>query len=133
MAARAAVLLDMVLRRAALTMGRAADRSLSRRAAAMAATLVLGLVTDLRRVTRWFALRAPVSSEWELVRAWGCLEGRPDEGEALDIGERCCVNGLEDCCISLDEAIAGNCIIIGTGIRLDNKPDDRELDKVKSV
>lgn len=100
MAARAAALLDMVLRRAPLAMGKAAERSPSRRTAARAATLVLGLVTDLRRVTRWFALRAPVSSEWELVRAWDCRLGRPDEGETLDMGERCCVNGLEDCCIS---------------------------------
>ena len=91
MAARAAALLDMVFRRPPWAMGMAAECSLSRRAAAIAATLDPGLVTDLRRVMRWLALREPVRSEWELVRVWDDRPGSKAE---------CCVNGLEDCCIS---------------------------------
>lgn len=68
MAARAAALLDMVLRRADPAIGTAEDRSLSRRTAVKAATFVLGFVTDFRRVMRWFGWRELVRRECELAR-----------------------------------------------------------------
>jgi len=94
--------LDVVLRRAALAMGMAAVCSPPATAAVRAAKLgPLLVVTDLRRVTRWLALRAPVRSECERerVRAWAWRPGKP-EGEELDSEGRWCVNGLAEGCIS---------------------------------
>lgn len=65
MEAREAADLDIVFRRPpAVEMGMAAaDCSGSWMAAVRAATLGVWLVTDFRRVTRWFGLRAPVRRE----------------------------------------------------------------------
>lgn len=64
-----------------------------------AATLAVVFVTDLRRVTRWVGLSEPVRSECELVREWDWRPGIPKE-EAAEMEGRCCINGLEVCCIS---------------------------------
>lgn len=80
--------LDIVCRRELFAMGRAGVASPSRRAAARAVTLAPTLVTDLRRVTRWLALREPESREDEEVREWDCLPGRP-EAEEWEREERC--------------------------------------------
>lgn len=86
------------LREDCVVMGRTDDRSLSRSTAARALTLAAGLVTDLRRVTRWLGLRELVSSEWEeweLARVW-VLPVRVVVEDPERDGR--CVNGLEDCC-----------------------------------
>jgi hypothetical protein len=95
---------DIVFRRPGTLMfaiGTEAVLSPSRRAAVRAAMLALGLLTDFRRVTRWFGLRELVSSEWEeweLLRAWDCRPGRTVVVELESEGR--CVNGLAVCVIS---------------------------------
>jgi hypothetical protein len=42
------------------------------------------------------------SKEEELLREWDWRPGRP-EAEEWEREERCCVNGLEVCCISWKE------------------------------
>ena len=102
-AERAAALFDDdVLRRAVMAMGSAVDVSpaASLIAAVMAATLVAVLVMDFRRLTRCVALsEEPSVTECELVRAWACLETRP-EGELIESEGRWSVNGREDACVS---------------------------------
>lgn len=98
-AARAAALLDEVLRREpGPPMGNGATPSteMSRKAAATAATLAAVLVMDFRRVTLWLALfRALPSMEWEEVRECVCRDMRPEaDAEAVEREERCWVNGL---------------------------------------
>jgi hypothetical protein len=61
---------DMVWRRELLAMGRAGVASTSRRAAVNALTLAPTFVTDLRRVTRWLALRELERRDEEPVREW---------------------------------------------------------------
>jgi hypothetical protein len=106
---RELALLDTVCRRDdAFAMGRADDLSPSRSAAASAFTLAAGLVTDLRRVTRWFGLREVVRrewEEWELARACVCLAGSVVVEEPERDGR--CVKGREDCCISCGQKTHG--------------------------
>lgn len=99
--ARAVVCLVMVFRLPPLAIGIAPPCSLSRIAAARAATLAPGVVIDFRRVIRCVGLRAPArrECECELVRAWDWRPGRAEDAE-LDMGERWCVNGLVEGCIS---------------------------------
>lgn len=95
----AATALDMVFRRPeALAMGIAVAGSVSAMAAVRAATLGVWLVTDLRRVTRWFGLREPVRREWEEFRA--CVWRAGSDEEAAESEGRWCAKGLDDCCIS---------------------------------
>lgn len=97
----AAAALDMVFRRPeAMAMGIAVAGSPSAMAAVIAATLAVWFVTDLRRVTRWFGFRAPVRREWEEFRAWDWRAGNDEE--AAESEGRCCVNGLDGCCISFE-------------------------------
>lgn len=93
MAARAAALLDAVLRREPVPpmgSGPTLSTEASLKAAATAATLAAGLVIDFRRVTRWFAvLRELPRIEWELVREWDDRDMRPEaEADAVDREER---------------------------------------------
>lgn len=89
--ARTVACLDMVFvfRLPPLAIGMAPLCSLSRMAAARAATLAPGVVTDFRRVTRCVGLRAPArrECECELVRAWDWRPVRAEVAE-LDMGER---------------------------------------------
>lgn len=101
--ARTVVCLVMVFRLPPLVIGIAPPCSLSRIAAARAATLAPGVVIDFRRVIRCVGLRAPAKRECEceceLVRAWDWRPARAEDAE-LDMGERWCVNGLVEGCIS---------------------------------
>ncbi len=65
-----------------------------------AAALAVLLVMLLRRVTRWFALRAPVSIECELAREWACRGAMPPAAAELVEMEGRWVNGLDAGCIS---------------------------------
>lgn len=98
-AARAAALFDAVLRRELTAMGVTLSPPTSLIAAAMAAAFAAVFVMDLRRVTRWLALRAPPRMECELVRECDCRVVSPEE-EAVERDGRCWVNGLVVCCIS---------------------------------
>lgn len=99
--ARTVVCLVMVFRLPPLVIGMAPPCSLSRIAAARAATLAPGVVIDFRRLIRCVGLRAPArrECECELVRAWDWRPVRAEDAE-LDMGERWCVNGLVEGCIS---------------------------------
>lgn len=99
MAARAAALFEAVFLRELTAMGVTLSPPTSLIAAAMAAAFAAVFVIDLRRVTRWLALRAPLRMEWELVREWDCRVVSPEE-EAVDREGRCWFNGLVVCCIS---------------------------------
>jgi hypothetical protein len=71
-------------------------------AATIAATLLAVFeVTLFRRVTLWFEMREPEETEWEWFRE--CDLGR--EPEFADMERRCWLMGLEECCISLEDAI----------------------------
>lgn len=98
-AARAAALFDVVLRRELTAIGVTLSPPTSLIAAAMAAAFAAVFVMDFRRVTRWLALRAPLRMEWELVREWDCRVVSPEE-EADESDGRCWFNGLVVCCIS---------------------------------
>lgn len=103
---RAMLLRDNVFLRALTEMGSGMGLSpASWRAAATAATLALGFVMLLRRVTRWLALRDALRTECELVvREWDC---RPpmDSPAVMELEETDgrWVKGREVCCISCDE------------------------------
>jgi hypothetical protein len=71
----ASAALEMVFRRPPFKIGIALMFSPLATAAVRAATLGPGFVTDLRRVTRWFALSEEERREWELFRAWDWRPG----------------------------------------------------------